>query len=244
MKKKMLPVVILAGGLATRLRPLTEKIPKALLDVNGEPFIAHQLRLLRANDIERVIVCAGFLGELIQQYVANGSRFGLQVECVFDGPWLLGTAGAIRQVLPQIGGAFFVLYGDSYLPCDYYAVQHAFIACGKSALMTVCHNQGQWDVSNVEYDDGRIVAYDKRHPTPHMQYIDYGLGVFAPSAFARLPNGHPADLAVLYQELLVAGQLAGYDVQQRFYEIGSVAGLAETCEYLARHPVPGREGKE
>src|SRR5712691_5353435 len=129
----MFPVVILAGGLATRLRPLTETIPKALIDVNGEPFIAHQLRLLRTNGIERVVVCAGYLGEMIQEYVGIGVRFGLHVAFVFDGPKLLGTAGAIKRALPLLGPEFFVLYGDSYLPCDYHAVQSSFMRANKLA---------------------------------------------------------------------------------------------------------------
>ncbi|MBI3799193.1 MAG: nucleotidyltransferase family protein [Deltaproteobacteria bacterium] len=235
----MLPVAILAGGLATRLRPLTETIPKALVEVNGEPFIAHQLRLLRANGIERVVVCTGYLGEMIQERVGDGASFGLQLEFAYDGPRLLGTAGALKQALPALGQAFFVLYGDSYLPCDYRAVQAAFARSGKPALMTVFHNQGRWDTSNIEYVKGCLVAYNKFHPTPRMQYIDYGLGIFSSSAFALVPESQSYDLAVLYQELLSTGDLAACEVGQRFYEIGSFAGLAETQRYLTAHPAPG-----
>ncbi len=234
----MFPVVILAGGLATRLRPLTETIPKALVEVNGEPFLAHQLRLLRANGIERVIICAGYLGELIQEYAGDGSRFGLRVDFVFDGPRLLGTAGAIRRALPLLERAFFVLYGDSYLLCEYRAVQTAFERSGKQALMTVFRNQRRWDTSNVEYVNGHIAAHDKRQPTPRMHYIDYGLGVFHRSAFDLVPHDRPADLAALYQDLLTRGELAAYEVSQRFYEIGSFAGLEEIRRYLAPRKPP------
>jgi len=229
----MLPVAILAGGLATRLRPLTQALPKALVDVHGEPFLAHQLRLLRANGIARVSICVGHLGELIEAYVGDGSRFGLRVECVFDGPHLLGTAGALKQAVPRLGRAFFVLYGDAYLPCDYRAVQRAFECSGRRALMTVFHNQRRWDTSNVEYVNGSIVAYDKQHPTPQMHYIDYGLGVFQRSAFDLVPHGRPADLATLYQDLLRRGELAAYEESQRFYEVGSFAGLEDIRRYLA-----------
>jgi N-acetyl-alpha-D-muramate 1-phosphate uridylyltransferase len=232
----MLPVAILAGGLATRLRPLTETIPKALVDVNGEPFITHQLRLLRSAGIARVVVCAGYLGEMIQEQVRDGAGLGLHVEFALDGPRLLGTAGALKQALPALGPAFFVLYGDSYLPCDYRAVQAAFVHSGKQALMTVFHNQGRWDTSNVEYGAGLILAYDKQHPTPFMHHIDYGLGVFSDSAFARVPEYQSYDLAVLYQELLKDGELAAYEVRQRFYEVGSFAGLEEMRRYLAAYP--------
>lgn len=232
----MLPVAILAGGVATRLRPLTETIPKAMVDVNGEPFVAHQLRLLRANGIERVIICAGYLGEMIQGYVGDGARFGLQVAFSFDGSRLLGTGGAIKKALPVLGDAFFVLYGDSYLPCDYRAVQTTFTSSGRLALMTVFRNAGHWDSSNVEFANGRIIAYDKQHRTPEMHYIDYGLGVFKHSAFDKVPDDQPSDLATLYQDLLAQGELAAYETGQRFYEIGSLEGLEETRRYLAVQP--------
>jgi NDP-sugar pyrophosphorylase family protein len=229
----MLPVAILAGGLATRLRPLTEKVPKALLLVNQEPFIAHQLRLMAASGIQRVVLCVGYLGELIQELVGDGARFGLDVEYSFDGPVLLGTAGAVKMALPRLGRRFFVLYGDSYLPCDYRAVAASFHASGKEALMTVFRNEGQWDSSNVEFAAGRILTYDKRNPTDRMRYIDYGLGVFCDSAFAGVAGNEPHDLAALYQELLRRGELAGLEIRERFYEIGSAAGLRELSDFLA-----------
>jgi NDP-sugar pyrophosphorylase family protein len=229
----MLPVAILAGGLATRLLPLTEKIPKALLPIQGEPFVSHQLRLLAASGIERVILCAGFLGAQIQKFVGDGSRFGLTVEFSFDGPTLRGTAGAIKQALPRLGPEFFVLYGDSYLPCDYRAVQSAFHDSGQEALMTVFHNVGQWDSSNVDYSGGRIWAYDKKNPTSGMEYIDYGLGVFRDSAFAGIADNQPYDLANLFQDLLANRTLAGFEIEERFYEIGSMAGLRELSDHLA-----------
>ena len=233
MTQGTLPVAILAGGLATRLRPLTETIPKALIDVCGEPFIVHQLRLLRANGIAQVVVCAGYLGEMIQARVGSGENFGLHVQFSFDGPQLLGTAGALKKALPILGNAFFVLYGDSYLPCNYHAIQTAFEQSKSLALMTVFRNNGRWDRSNVEFRDGCIIAYDKHRPTPQMRHIDYGLGVFWRTAFAGVPDDQPYDLATLYQDLLQQDQLGACEVEQRFYEIGSFAGLEETCQYLA-----------
>lgn len=127
----MLPVAILAGGLGTRLQPITATLPKALVKVNGEPFLVHQLRLLRANQIEHVVLCVGYLGEMIRESIGEGHALGLRVDYAFDGPTLRGTAGAIRNALPFLGEAFFVLYGDSYLPCDYGAVERAFLESGK-----------------------------------------------------------------------------------------------------------------
>ncbi|HEY5869112.1 MAG TPA: sugar phosphate nucleotidyltransferase [Candidatus Tectomicrobia bacterium] len=233
MTRGRFPVAILAGGLATRLQPLTTTIPKALVEVNGEPFIAHQLRLLRAHGLTRVVICAGHLGDMLQAYVGDGEKFGVQVRFAFDGPRLLGTAGALKQALPLLGEAFFVLYGDAYLPCDYGAIQTAFEHSGRPALMTVFANAGRWDRSNVEFMNGHLLAYDKHRPTPQMRYIDYGLGVFHHTALAAVPEAQWYDLATLYQELLARGALAAYEVGQRFYEIGSLAGLEETRQYLA-----------
>lgn len=232
MKKELFPIAILAGGLATRLRPLTQKMPKALLDIDGRPFIAHQLDLLRRAGIGRVVICAGHLGEMIQEYVGDGHAFGLDVRFSFDGPKLLGTAGAVAQAMPLLGEDFFVMYGDSYLLCDYAAVQEAFAVQGKLALMTVFHNEGRFDTSNVEFAGGRIIAYDKRNRTDRMTYIDYGLGMFTAKAFESVPADEPTDLAQLYGRMLRDGQLAACEVTRRFYEIGSLEGLEETRALL------------
>lgn len=228
-----LPVVILAGGLGTRLGEITKAIPKALVEVNGEPFLAHQLRLLRTNGIERVVMCVSHLGEMIRDYAGDGSGFGLRLDYSFDGPTLLGTAGAIRSALPLLDESFFVLYGDSYLPCDFGLVGKSFEQSSKLGLMTVYHNECQWDSSNVEFAGGKILAYDKNIKSPRMRFIDYGLGVFRRSVFRELRAEGPFDLAKLYQDLLARGELAACEVSQRFYEIGSVDGLNELSEYLA-----------
>ncbi len=228
----MLQAVILMGGIATRLRPVTEKIPKSLIDINGEPFLAHQLRLLHSRGIRRVVCCVGFLGKMIQEIAGDGSRFGLEVQYSFDGPALRGTAGAIHQALPLLEDTFFVLYGDSYLPCDYADVQASFEASGKSGLMTVHRNEGKWDSSNVEFEHGRIVTYDKRVRTPRMRYIDYGLGIFRRKVFEGIEGGSVRDLAEVYQELLSRGDLAGYEMKERFYEIGSFTGIEDLSAAL------------
>ncbi len=228
----ILPVAILSGGLATRLRPVTAKIPKALIEINGEPFLAHQLRLLHARGIRSAVLCVGHLGEMIRDYAGDGREFGVELQYSFDGPTLRGTGGAIHQALQLLGDSFFVLYGDSYLPCDYARVQEAFESSGKAGLMTVYQNSGQWDASNVEFADGRIVAYDKRARTHRMRHIDYGLGVFSRGVFEKLTPGAACDLAEVYQGLLADNNLAGCEIPERFYEIGSVEGIQDLSRAL------------
>lgn len=228
-----LPVAILAGGLATRLRPITERIPKSLVDVGGRPFIEHQLELLSRHGLTDILLLVGHMGEMLRDTLENGERLGVRVRYAFDGPTRLGTGGAVRAALPDLGEAFFVLYGDSYLDCDYEAIERAFLASGKPALMTVYRNNDRWDRSNVSFESGRIVQYDKVHRKPAMHHIDYGLGAFRREALVGWPATEPFDLAAVYQGLAARGDLAGYEVSSRFYEIGSPSGLDETRALLA-----------
>ncbi len=233
MLEKLFPVVILAGGLATRLHPVTVTLPKSLIPINQEPFIAHQLRLLRKNHIKNVVICTGYLSEQIIDFVGDGKAFDLDVTYVNDGPTLLGTAGAIKQALPHLSDAFFVLYGDSYLPCDYLTLQNHFDHSDKLALMSIFQNQGKWDTSNVLYHQGKILAYDKVNRNPNMHHIDYGLGIFKKAAFDHIPKNACYDLADLYKKLITIDELATYEVTERFYETGSFAGIKELERYLS-----------
>ena len=229
----MVPVAIIAGGLATRLQPITTTIPKSLVDVAGKPFILHQLALLQAAGASRVVLCLGHLGEHVEAVVGDGSALGLSVAYSYDGGELVGTGGAVRRALPLLGERFLVLYGDSYLRCDYQAIADAFVASGTQGLMTVFRNDGLYDASNVRFADGRILVYDKTPNLPDMTHIDWGLGGLQASAFAGFPDGK-LDLAVVYRALLARGELAGYEVFERFYEIGSFAGLEDTRRLLAK----------
>ena len=227
-----LPVAILAGGLATRLHPITETIPKALVDVAGKPFILRQLDYLRRQGVSRVVLCTGFLGEQIEAVVGDGSALELAVSYSQDWPNLMGTGGALKQALPLLDTQFLVLYGDSYLPIDFASVERVFLASGKPALMTVQRNADRWDKSNVLFRDGVIVEYNKRSPAPEMKHIDYGLGALSASLLADEKTLGPLDLADIYHRLSLSGQLAGYEVYERFYEIGSHKGLAEAADYF------------
>jgi len=222
-----IPVAILAGGLATRLRPITEKIPKSLIPVAGRPFLAHQLEMLHARGIRHAVLCIGYLGEMIQRDFGDGSAYGVKLDYSFDGPKLLGTGGAIKRALPLLGDEFFVLYGDSYLPVDYRAVAEFFRQSGKLGCMTVYRNEGRYDTSNVVFRDGEIAVYDKKNRPTEMRHIDYGLSLFKAAAFNSYSADQPFDLAEVMGKLVGEKQLAGYEVRERFYEIGSPAGLAE-----------------
>lgn len=221
-----IPVAILAGGLATRLRPITEKIPKSLVPVAGRPILAHQLEQLHAQGIRRAVLCIGFLGEMIQKEFGD-EAYGINLEYSFDGEKLLGTGGAIKRALPKLGEEFFILYGDSYLPVQYAPVAEFFHRSGKPGLMTVYRNEGLYDTSNVIFADGEIKVYDKKVRLPEMRHIDYGLSLFKASVFEDYAVDEKFDLAEVMGKLVREKQLAGYEVPERFYEMGSPAGLAE-----------------
>ena len=229
-----LPVAILAGGLGTRLRSIAERVPKALVEVAGRPFLAWQLDYLREQGISNVVLCVAHLGEQIEQFVGDGEAFGIDAEFSRDGTALLGTGGALRRALPLLGETFFVLYGDSFLPIDYSEVQRAYECSGKPGLMTVLRNHNQWDKSNVVFRGGVLVEYSKHEPRAEMEYIDYGLGILSASVLRTYAAEQRFDLADTYHRLSLEGKLHGHEVHERFYEIGTPAGLQETDAYLTK----------
>ncbi len=228
----MPPVAILAGGLGTRLHPLTRDKPKSLLEVAGKPFIFHQLGLLKRQGFSQVVLCAGRFGEKIREYAGNGSAWDLAVQYSFDGDRPLGTGGALKKAAPLLPEKFFVLYGDSYLDIDPKPILERFEREGKPALLTAYRNNGQWDQSNVLLREGRILKYDKKNPSPDMKHIDYGLSILKKSVVAGWPAGQAFDLADAYHELVECGQMATYETKRRFYEIGSAEGIEELAQYL------------
>lgn len=227
-------VALLAGGLATRMLPATQRVAKSMLPLNGEPFLSHQLRLLRGQGIRDVVLCCGHFEKQIRDYAGDGSRWGCRVRYSHDGAYPLGTGGALRKALPLLGERFMVMYGDSYLPTRFESVWQRFLTSGKQGLMTVFENAGRWDASNVEFRNGRLLDYSKTIASPRMRHIDYGLSCFETRALAPWPEGARFDLSEVMQVLLQHGQLVGYPVSERFYEIGSKQGYAETDAMLHR----------
>jgi len=223
-------VCILAGGRGERLGELVRDVPKPLLEVADEPFLFHQLRLLSHHGARHVVVCVGYLGERIRERVGS-ELFGLTIDYSVDAPELDGTLGAIRRARPLLGDRFLVLYGDSYLRLDYLAAAAEWERSGCPGLMVVLRNDGQWDVSNTVYEDGRVIAHDKSSPTPEMRWIDYGLGGLEARALDDVAASE-RDLSTLYAHLAAKGELYGVEAHERFYEIGRPESYAETDAFL------------
>ena len=229
----MLPVVILCGGLASRLYPITKTIPKALIKVSGQPFISHQLTYLHQQGIKKVILCIGNLGEILKSYVGDGSRFGLKILYSSDENKLLGTGGAIKKALSILDNEFFILYGDTFLPINFNSIGKAYLSCNKLCLMTVIKNDNKWDRSNVFFKNSRLVEYNKQNPSNKMRYIDYGLSVVSANIFDEYSNDSFFDLSSVYESLSTRNQIEGFKVYKRFYEIGTPSSIKETEEYFS-----------
>jgi len=223
----MFPVVLLSGGLATRMREYTEKIPKAMIDIAGKPFIHWQLSKLKEQQVEHVILCIGHLGEMIESYTGDGSQYGLKLTYSYDGDKLLGTGGAIKKIEDILPDTFFILYGDSYLEIPYAPLVDAFLTSKKQGLMTVYENTDLYDVSNVIFQNGELIIYRKHNKVKDMYHIDYGLGILNKKTFYDFPPDKVFDLAEVYEKLAIEKQLLGFEVHKRFYEIGSPGGLQE-----------------
>ena len=225
--------VILAGGLATRLRPITETIPKSMVEVRGRPFLAHQLELLKKNGVGEVVLCVGYLSEQIEDYFQDGKEFGIKIIYSREEGELLGTGGALKNALSFLKDEFLLIYGDSYLDIDYRSVYDCFLQIDRPVLMTVFKNDNRWVESNVVYEAGSVTIFDKQSQAPAVRYIDYGLSVLSRGILDEIPDGEPYSLDHLYHRLAGEGRLAGYEVFHRFYEIGSPEGLEELRFKLA-----------
>ena len=232
----MLPLAILAGGYATRLGSLTKDFPKCLIEINGRAFVDWQLDLLVENGYTDFIFCISYMSELVQNHLGDGSRWGARIQYSIDGETQLGTGGAIQKALPLLGDSFGVIYGDSYLPIDYSGVELEFLNSKILGMMTVYKNQNQFDASNVEYIDGKLINYEKGLNNRRMHYIDYGLTYFRKESFLSRANELSFDLASICHLLAKNGKLEGFEVFERFYEIGSVQGIEELAEYLRKAP--------
>ncbi len=227
-------IVILAGGLGTRLRPLTERLPKCLVPVNGRPFLEYQLELLSRRGVRDIVLCVGYLGQAVLEHLGRGHRLGVNVVYSWERDGLLGTAGALKQAEPLLEPEFFVTYGDSYLLLDYRDIMRRFRESSALGLMAVYRNYDRLELSNVVVRDGLVAAYDKTTRLPGMVHINEGLSVLRRRALRLIPDGEPVSQEEFYQALIARGELLAYETQQRFYEVGSLRGIEEFQQTIAQ----------
>jgi len=230
----MIKVAILAGGLGKRLGNLTLDTPKSMIKINHKPFIEWQLNLLSAKGVSEVVLCTSHYSQKIKDYVEDGKRFNIKVKYSDDGPEQLGTGGAIKNAIDLLGDSFMVIYGDSYLDIDYAEVERVFGDSNLPAMMTIYRNMGKYDLSNVLFETSIIKKYSKNNVNSHFQHIDFGLSLFKREVFNEIKEGSCFDLADLCEELAENGKLAGFEVKNRFYEVGSKEGIEDFLKYIEK----------
>jgi len=229
-----IPIVILAGGLATRLENLTQNIPKSLIPICGRPFVDWQIESIKEAGVTDFLICIGHLGEQISNHLGNGKKLGVNIEFSSDGPVKLGTGGAILAAIKRLPDNFMITYGDSYLPTNFHKIRNHFLELKAKALMTVYENKEKLEKSNCHFKDGLIQLYSKNNPTKEMDYIDYGLSILNKSVFDSRGVNSRFDLAELFEDLSISSNLSGYEIQERYYEVGSLQGIKNLERYLVQ----------
>ena len=227
-------VVILAGGRATRLKPLTNNVPKSLIDIDGKPFLEHQLHFLKESGLTEIILCVGHLGEAIERHSGDGRKFGVNIKYSYEKTRLLGTAGALKNAEQLLDDRFFVIYGDSYLRLDFAAVMAFFKKYDKLGLMVIYKNYDLYDRSNVVIEGNLVKQYSKKGKTEGMVYIDYGASILRKKALESVPQNQAYSLERLFAKLIRKEELLAFEANTRFYQIGSPEGLEEFRGYIDR----------
>jgi len=228
----MMQTVIMAGGMGTRLGRLTARLPKSLVNIHGRPFLEYQIDLLRKNGIRKILLCIGHLGEQIKERFGTGRDLGVTIRYSEEGEDLLGTGGALKKAEPLLEERFLLLWGDSYLLLDYRKIWNAFLRAHRLGLMVVYKNSNERIPSNVAVRDGRVALYDKWKTHPDMLYIDNGLSAWSKDILGMIPSGKPFEIERLFQRLSERGEVAAFETEQRFYEVGSISGLGELKRFL------------
>lgn len=224
-------IVILAGGLATRLRPITEKIPKSMVAVAGKPFLEHQIALCKKNGISEIILCVGHLWEQIRDHFDDGKKFGVKIIYSIENE-RMDTGGALKNALPHLNEDFFVLYGDSYLTADWQAAARVFKEYGDGGLMTVFRNDGSLGVpSQITVKRNRVIEFTKTDFNPEMKFVEYGLNIFGRDTIAQMEK-KSFPLSRYFDLLIARRQLLSFESPKRFHEIGCPEGLAELEQFL------------
>ncbi len=231
-------MVILAGGLATRLKPLTDSVPKSMVRVEGRPFLEYQLELLRENGICNIVLCVGHLSRMVKEHFGDGFRFGVKIVYSDEGKELLGTGGALKKAEPLLEDRFFVMYGDSFLMYDYQAIRSYSGRFPNFCVLVVYRNENLYDNSNIAIQDGLVSAYDKANPDGKLVYIDAGLSILRREYISQIPSHQSSPLEELYCKIIDDRNMLAYEVDQRFYEIGSPRGLREFQRLLKNESAP------
>jgi len=228
---KLKQIVIIAGGLATRLQPITETIPKSMVLLKGKPFFEYQIELCKKNGVREIIFCGGHLWEQVNNYFGNGEKFGVKIIYSIENE-KLDTGGAVKNAFEHLDDEFFVMYGDSYLTLDWQKAYKFLKKSGAKGLMTTYENNWHPEPSNVLVGGGGYIKeYNKEKPGKEMRFIEYGINIFPKDIIKKIP-GKSFPISRYFDFLIKRGQLVSYPSKDRFFEVGCFEGIDGCLKYF------------
>ncbi len=236
MKKKnnIKQIAILAGGLSTRLYPITKKIPKSMVKINGRPFFEYQIDLCKKNGIEEIVLCVGHLWEQIRNHFGDGSRFGIKIIYSVENE-RLDTGGALKNALPHLDERFFVMYGDSYLDVDWQEIADFHEKSDALGLMTTYQNNWQIEPSRVLLTpNGYVAEFNKENPRPEMKFLEYGLNILPKFIINKIAE-KSFPISRYFDLFIEKKQLISFESKKRFYEIGCREGKEAFKKYISKN---------
>jgi NDP-sugar pyrophosphorylase family protein len=225
-------IVILCGGLGTRLSHLTKYTPKSMIQIEGKPFLEYQIENLKKQSIKDIVLCVGHLSEKIEEYFGKGEKFEVNIKYSYEKEKLFGPIGALKNTEPLLEETFFIMYGDSYLSVDLHKVQNYFMQHDKPALMVVYKNQDKYDRSNLIVQDNMVIGYGEKERTRDMIYIDYGTSILRKKILEILPKDTPISTEQFFSDLVKKRELMAFEAEERFYHIGDLESLEEFRSYI------------
>ena len=225
-------MVIICGGLGTRLGHLTKYTPKSMIEIEGKPFLEYQIENLKKQSITDIVLCVGHLSKKIEEYFGNGQRFGVNLKYSFEKEKLLGQIGAVKNAEPLLEDSFFIMYGDSYLTLDLHKVYNFFMQHDKPALMVVYQNHDKYDKSNIIIQDNMVIGYGEKQKTRDMIYIDYGTSILRKKVLDYVPKGTSYSTEEFFTDLIKKQDLMAFESDKRFYHVGDPDSLEDFRNYI------------
>lgn len=232
-------IVIMAGGMGTRLRPLTYEIPKPMVVVGGKPYLYYQLKYLQKFGYTDVLILIGYLGHYIQDYFKDGDDLGLNISYSIENE-PLGTGGALKGAQSLLQEVFMLIYGDSFLPIDLKNLENSFNYSSMAGMVVVYDNRENTDVtSNIAVDaQDTILKYKKNSNDHDLNYVDAGISIFNKNVCDLIPDKKKKSLEEeIFPSLVEQRKLFAYITNQRFYDIGNIQRLSVFENYITNHPI-------
>lgn len=229
--------VILAGGLGSRLRPITDTVPKPMIPMNGKPFLFYLIDMLIENGITKIVLLLGYLPNVFTEYLKSNPRNGIEITYMIgDVNWETGTR--IKKAQHLLDEHFILLYADNYLKIDLKKYLHCYQDSKADFLMTVYHNQDYYSKSNVRFSpDGRVEGYDRTRSDPNCNGIDVGFFLLSKNIVEEMPHDDFHLTHEFLPETISKKKVHCLVTDQVYYSIGNLERLPVTESYLKKKKI-------